>query len=281
MKTLAALAIFIAVAPIALGQCVAFLVPPNVPIFTAEEGTNAYMGMRTDYVLVFPSPKMSLAPGAQVKINEGAPYAFKPPKTAPCFPQDFKRSKDSSRIRAQMPLERAGDLFEIWIVEKQSVPVMYEPSVSVDFRHESAAKNLAAIRHAADLKLDKIRNADFKPPEIENQKTFSAADFDKTWSALVETLSDQKWQIESIDKGSGLITTKPAVDRGGNTMACATQFDRGNTTWLNIFAKKTDSGTRIKVNATFHAMREGSAITCYSNGTIEGEIFKGIQENLK
>ncbi len=284
MKTLAALAIFTAVAPIASGQCIAFLVPPNVPIFTAEEGTNAYMAIRTDYVLVFPSPKMSFTQGLQVKIDEGAPYAFKPPKSAPCLPEDFKRSKDLSRIRAQMPQELAGSFFEIWIVEKQSIPITYDVptglKVSWKLSLQNAAENLAAIRHAADLKLDKIRNADFRPPEIENQNTF-AADFDKTWSALVETLSDQKWQIESIDKGSGLITTKPAVDKGGNTMACATQFDRGNTAWLNIFAKKTDSGTRIKINATFHAMREGSAITCYSNGTIEGEIFKGIQENLK
>ena len=280
MKNIVGAALLLSASSLASAQCVAFLVPPDVPLYADETKTNPYPVVRKDYKLAFPSMKISFENGVMVKIEEG----IQTPKTSvPCSPADFKRSKDRSRVRILTRGEHKEgalwqpELAELWMPEKEGIQVIYDAPGA--FPQQSAAANTRAIQHAADLKLDEIRNADFKAPEIKNQEIFTA-DFDKTWSALVETLSDQKWQIESIDKSSGLITTKPAVDKGGNTMACATQFDRGNTTWLNVFAKKTDGGTRIKVNATFHAMREGKAITCSSNGAIEQEIFKGIQENL-
>jgi hypothetical protein len=276
MKNIVVAALFLFASAIASAQCVAFLVPPDVPVYAAEEGARIYAGVRTDYTLVFPDWKLAWSAVPLVAISDGRPI----PKRAACFPADFKKSKDSSRIHAQMRQERSGEFFDVWIVDKESIPIVYDsPPVTGDVRLQSAVRNLTAIQHAADLKLDQIRNADFKPPEIKNQEVL-AADFDKTWSALVETLSDQKWQIESIDKGSGLITTKPAIDKGGSTMACATRFDQEHKTWLNVFAKKVEGGTRVKVNATFHALREDQAINCYSNGTIEREIFKGIQENI-
>jgi hypothetical protein len=93
-------------------------------------------------------------------------------------------------------------------------------------------------------------------------------------------MSDQRWQVESVDKGSGLITTKPANDRSGSTMACATKYDEGNIVFLNVFVKAITDGVRVKINATFHATREQKAITCYSNGRLEKEFFDGIGKSL-
>ena len=49
---------------------------------------------------------------------------------------------------------------------------------------------------------------------------------------------------------------------------------------LNIFVKKVDAGTRVKVNATFRAMKNDQAITCYSNGALEKALFGAIEKNL-
>jgi hypothetical protein len=275
-----ALAVFaLAPASAVWAQCVAFLVPPTIPIFRDEEGDAVWSSDRKDYTLVYPTLRTLWSPsGPLLKMDSSAPI----PTRSPCLPDDFKRSK-AGRLRVLMPRERDGSLFEVWITEKDSISVVYEPPigsrVSGDIRLQSAAENLGAIRHAADLKLDKIRNLDFKPPEIQNQETFKA-DFDQTWSAMIETMSDQKWQIESIDKGSGLVTTKAAIDKRGETMVCATQLDQEHRSWLNVFVKKVEGGTRVKVNATFHAIREDQAINCYSSGTLERELFKGIQANL-
>ncbi len=275
MRVILAFALLFAAAGLASAQCVVFLVPPDVPVYSDETKTNLYPVVRKGYTLAFPSCKPVWKPVALVKIAERAPI----PVRAACLPEDFKKSKDSSRIRAWIRNEGGAEPFEMWIPEKDLIPVKYEFPREGLVHEQSAAENLLVIQHAADLKLDSLRNADFKPPEIRNQEVFTA-DFRRTWSALIETFSDQKWQIESIDRDSGLITTKPASDKGGSTMACPTQFDQGNTVWLNVFVKETPGGTRVKVNATFHAMREGRAITCYSNGAIEREIFKGIQENI-
>jgi hypothetical protein len=63
-------------------------------------------------------------------------------------------------------------------------------------------------------------------------------------------------------------------------MVCATKFDEAHRTSLNLFVKKTESGTRVKVNATYRAVREDQAITCYSSGAIEKLLFDGIKKNL-
>jgi hypothetical protein len=62
------------------------------------------------------------------------------------------------------------------------------------------------------------------------------------WAAIVETHSDQRWQIESIDKSSGLITTKPAIDSAGESMVCATKLDEAHETSLIVFVKGDGHG---------------------------------------
>ncbi len=64
-------------------------------------------------------------------------------------------------------------------------------------------------------------------------------------------------------------------------MACATKLAEPLKTWLIVFVKKAEAGPRVKVNATFNALREDQAITCYSNGTLEKALFDAIEKNLK
>jgi hypothetical protein len=159
------------------------------------------------------------------------------------------------------------------------------PSELLTFKYDSPGsdqdgpENVAAIRKAADLALDEIRFKAFKRPEIESQRVFRAS-FGATWSALIETMSAQKWQVERIDKGSGLVTTKPASDKSGSMMACATKYDERNTVFLNVFAKAVARGVRVTINTTFQATREKKSISCYSNGSLEKEFFDGIAKSL-
>jgi hypothetical protein len=46
------------------------------------------------------------------------------------------------------------------------------------------------------------------PPLVEFEDKFTtSADFQKTWTAVIEILSADNWPIEAIEKESGLITT--------------------------------------------------------------------------
>jgi hypothetical protein len=277
-KQLAFLLVAILVASPSLAQCPAFLIPPKAAVFDDDAGKSSWtLVERKNFVTAMPAWKMGWRPVGQVKIDESLP-----PTVAACSESDFKTNKKTGLTRLWIQKESGGGLREVWAKTGDLVVFQYEPpymSRDGDMRHQSAAENLAKIFHAAGLKRDEVANADFKPPEVETQKVFPQ-DFDKVWSALIETLSDAKWQIESVDKSSGLITTKPAVG-GRRDVVCGTVYDKDHKTWLNIFAKKVDAGTRVKINATFHAIKEDEVITCYSNGTTEAEIFKGIEENAK
>ncbi len=276
MKRPALLSALLLLAPPAAGQCVAFLVPPTARVTIDETGNNVWQKGRTEYVVAYPARAFTDSHSAV--LIKAEVFAF---THAACAPDGFVVNKKTALTKVWV--KKGGDFEALWAKKDELVEVPYTPASgttgSVAARAQYASDNLAAIEHAAVLVRDRIQNASFKAPEIENQHTFSAP-FEKVWAALVETLSDQKWQIESIDKSSGLITTKPAIDSSGSSMVCATKLDEAHKTWLNVFVKATDTGARVKVNATFRAMREDQAITCYSSGAIERSLFEAISKNL-
>ena len=259
----------------AFGQCTAFVAPPTARITIDEFGNNVWQKERTDYVIAYPARSFTASQGLLIKAG-----AFDMTFSG-CTLSDFSVSKKQGLTK--LWVQKGGDFEAVWAKTDALAPVSYSPALgstgSISARASLAAQNLAAIDHAAALVIDRLKSVGFKPPEIENQHTFSAS-FDKVWAALVETLSDQKWQIESIDKSSGLVTTKAAVDSDGGTMACATKLDEAHRTWLNVFVKATETGARVKVNASFKAMREDQAITCYSSGALEKSLFAGVEKNL-
>lgn len=137
----------------------------------------------------------------------------------------------------------------------------------------------ASYEHAATMKLDELAFSDFKPPKIENTFAFDEP-VAKVWPAIIEALSDAQAPFELVDKQSGLITTKPIPDPLKNTMACATAFDEANMVKFNIFVKDKGTSTDVKINASFSAVREGTAIHCYSNGTLETWLVTGVKKVL-
>ena len=50
---------------------------------------------------------------------------------------------------------------------------------------------------------------------------------------------------------------------------------------FNIFVKDLGERTKVRVNASFLAIRDDAAINCYSNGTLETWIFDSVQELLE
>jgi hypothetical protein len=294
---LSGLVVSAALASVAGAQCPIFLIPPSASITDDEDGKSPWnLVERTDWVIGVPG--MGTWAVGFVKLDDSLATTNNGPA---CFEDKIKVNRKSGRAKIWIQNEKTGKPFEKWL--KITLPLnfpkaweakghggpwvksgediaiaTFEPQNVENWRLQSASTNWRTISHAASVALDVIKNADFKAPEIETQRTFPA-DFDKVWSAVIETLSDQKWQIESVDKGSGLVTTKPAVG-GRADVVCGTKYDKDHKTWLNIFVKKTDTGTRVKVNATFHAIREDDVINCYSNGTVEKELFEAIRKNL-
>ncbi len=273
-----AFALFLCTQSAAVAQCTAFLIPPKALVFDDDGGKSPWtLVERKETIQAVPAQRATFSPsGPQVKIDEGAPHAFIAPTWAACSNSDFKTNKRTGLTRLWVINEHGKGFREVWAKIDDLIAFQYDAPL---FSSSSAAETMGKIIHAAGLKRDALANADFKPPEVEAQRVFSG-DFDRVWSALIETLSDAKWQVESIDKSSGLITTKPAVG-GRRDVVCGTAYDKDHKTWLNIFVKKSDTGTRVKINATFHAIKEDEVITCYSNGTTEAEIFKGIEDNSK
>lgn len=255
----------------AAAQCTAFLVPPAARVTIDEYGNNVWQKERIEAIVAYPA--RSFISKHPVTIKHGGFGGY---TQAACDPEGFVVSKAKGLLKVWV--KKGNDDFEtVWAKKDELVEVSYP------YTYRDAGgnphENLAAIDHAVLLYRDKVQSANFKAPEIENQQTF-AADFDKVWTALVETLSDQQWPLETIDKASGLVTTKTMTDSRGETMACATKLDEAHRTSLNLFVKKVEDGVRVKVNATFRAVRDDVTIGCFSSGVIEKTIFDGIKKNL-
>lgn len=253
----------------AAAQCVGYLIPKGAKLWKAGEGDDQRPGDRADYIPAV--HRRGLNPGAGVKLRKGFNLSWQ----GGCRLEDAEQNKKTKRVRLVLLEERTEDFEEAWA----------EPSDLLTFKYDQPGhdqdgpENVAAIRKAADLAISEIKFKDLKRPEIENRRVFKAS-FDATWSALIETMSAQKWQVERIDKGSGVVTTKPADDRSGSTMTCATNTDERTIVYLDVFAKAVMDGVRVTINATFRATRDRKSILCYSNGTLEKEFLDGIAKSL-
>jgi hypothetical protein len=101
-----------------------------------------------------------------------------------------------------------------------------------------------------------------------------------SWRALVETVSARKWQVDRIDRASGLLTTNATEPNGAATMACATKYEGPSTVLTSIVAGKVVGGLRVTVNTTFVVARGHDVIACYTNGALEKELFEEIGRRL-
>jgi hypothetical protein len=124
-----------------------------------------------------------------------------------------------------------------------------------------------------------------KPRLIVNSWTIES-DYDKVWSATVETFADLGIPIKNMDKASGLITTDwmtPTalyVDCGAPPLARSI-IRRGQ---FNVFIKQGPP-INFKVNAHFQMEAiwdAGSKVTdCVSTGRFEAALYQSVSDKVK
>jgi len=129
-----------------------------------------------------------------------------------------------------------------------------------------------------------------KPP-IKDAQTIQAS-FDEVWRATVSTLAEMALPIESMDKGSGLITTRSLRFTGGwaapkeiNRVAQKPSVFLG--TWsagrytLSLFVRPNGKdATEVKITAHIEAYEDymtGKWHACHSKGVLEKQIFDSIE----
>ena len=129
-----------------------------------------------------------------------------------------------------------------------------------------------------------------KPP-IKDAQTIQAS-FDEVWRATVSTFAEMALPIESMDRGSGLITTRPLSFTGG--WAAPKEIDRvaqkpsvflgtwsGGRYTLNVLVTaKGKISTKVKITTHIEAYEDymtGQWHTCHSKGVIEKQIFDSIE----
>ena len=126
------------------------------------------------------------------------------------------------------------------------------------------------------------------------QEQVFQADFDVTWHAIIDALSDGNYPIQSIEKESGLVTTQFVVFTQG--IGAKSQIDRIAAvpgmflgTWsagrysLSIFATSITGGTRVRIKAHVEAYENNVSYTwhvCQSRGVLEGSILNVIGTKL-
>jgi hypothetical protein len=254
---------------VAPAQCVGYLIPKETPLWTESDKDEPRLGDREDYLPAV--ARRAWNPGLGVNLQKGLRLNW----LGGCRPEDAEHDKKSKRVHVVLLDTRTEGFEEVWALPTELLTFKYEyPGGDQD-----GPENVAAIRKAAELAVAEIRAKDFKRPEVENQRLFSAS-FDATWRALIETISAEKWQVDRIDKASGVVTTKPAEDRAGPAMVCATKHDGRSTVLMSVFAGKAVGGLRVTVNTTFVAARGHDVVACYSNGTLEKELLDGIGKIL-
>src|ERR1035437_2161531 len=250
-------------------QCIGYLIPKGAQLWKEGDGDDQRPGERPEYLPAV--HRRGLNPGAGVKLRKGFNLSWQ----GGCRVEDAEQNKKTKRVLLVLLDERTENFEEAWAVPSELLTFKYD----YPGNDQDGPMNVAAIRKAADLALDEIRFKTLKRPEIENQRVFKAS-FDATWTALIETMSTQQWQVEKIDKGSGVVTTKPANDKSGSTMTCATNTDERTAVFLDVFAKAVTGGERVTINATFRATRDQKSILCYSNGTLEKELLSAVVKSL-
>ena len=137
---------------------------------------------------------------------------------------------------------------------------------------------------------------------IQDMQVFQSS-FDRTWGAVVATISELGLEIESIEKPSGLLSTKKIVFAGTDAPV---QVDKPRTIdewvyppsiaaqllgggWqkigyrLSIFVSPVDEkNTKVKITATFDGTTtSGIQHKMSSKGIVESKIFWSIQSKLQ
>lgn len=132
-------------------------------------------------------------------------------------------------------------------------------------------------------------------PDIQNSSTIQAS-YDKVWGALMATLAEKAYPIESVEKESGLITTKFvnfASGYGANKEIKRVSqrpsvfmgtWNQGRYT-LSIFVNSKDNiATDIKITAHIEAYENNMTNSwhiCQTKGVVESDILQAVSSKLE
>jgi len=130
------------------------------------------------------------------------------------------------------------------------------------------------------------------PTEVENSRIFQA-DFDKVWSSLTATMMEQAFPIESVEKESGIITTRfvlfaDGIDADKQIKEIAERPKVFMGVWLqgrytlNIHAKSIGDATQVMITPYIEGYEDQTERwhVCYSKGVLEKKIFDLIKRKL-
>lgn len=137
-------------------------------------------------------------------------------------------------------------------------------------------------------------------PRVKVSPTEYDADFDRTWNALSDVLSEQRYPIRAFEKDSGLVTTD-FVDGSSRYIYRGEKDDDGQevSEWvsktryfLNIRVRQREDGgvevdvlphveyMRYQYDATLRRSVEVGWELCDSHGDIEKEIYDALSAKL-
>jgi hypothetical protein len=114
------------------------------------------------------------------------------------------------------------------------------------------------------------------------------ADFDQTWTAVIEVFAERNWAIANMEKDSGLVTTdwmtldreSPFADCGGAGISGVQRRE----VRFNVFVRDADDGTVVTVNTTFRELRAWDNkewyVDCTSTGRVESLIHDLLADVL-
>lgn len=132
------------------------------------------------------------------------------------------------------------------------------------------------------------------PTQVERSRTFDVP-FESAWSGAVDWFADNNIAIEKIEKSSGLLTAKYALEVDQNFLDCGkiehsgllrapdiTRAGRLNVTVREVEGNKTRININffgaylIQGNDAWDASSVSSSGKCVSTGVLEKSIFNSI-----
>lgn len=131
-------------------------------------------------------------------------------------------------------------------------------------------------------------------PDIKNTEVINAP-YDRVWSALVATISERGYQIDVIEKESGILNTKTvSLDAGiGGDVdiddiavrpsVMLGIWNRVNYSYSIHVTETGDNMSRVQINTYIEAYERNMTEEwhrCYSRGILENRIFESIREKI-
>ena len=121
-----------------------------------------------------------------------------------------------------------------------------------------------------------------------------AASFDRVWKAVVQTLSEMNYPIESMERENGSVTTKSMnveekpIRKGLGRISTMPSITGGvwSRGWYSLSIFVTPGGkNRTNVRITTHIEGYESKVSdgwhiCYSNGFLEKQFFNSVESKL-